>query len=530
MLNKGLSFRLPQPRNAGKALKSFKNGIDEYVKCLSKKFKLPETVFDNWRVHVIQCIKIKLETISNYSEKFLDTEKAFVELKKLQDKFVFIPTDKSGNNVSIVCTNFYLECIQNELVKSFTIVEDNADEIISKQKCKLKGFKILLDENCSDLASFYASCKQHKSPIKFRYITSTTNAVSKPLARVMKACFSSIQKEVIRDCNCKDYNRKDNAKTCWIINNNLSVRKSIFKCNRSISKADSICSYDFDTLYTSIPHDKLKYVISRIVDSSFESAGKQFIRVTAKNNGVFSDSDRKYKGTYIFDKNSIKDMFKYMIDNCFIVFKGKVYRQSIGIPMGIDPAPFIANLFLHHYENNYMYSLINSGDLHKAVKLSNFFRYLDDLLGLNDKGIFDQVAGTIYPCELALSRTDIGGKQADYLDMNISFDNKGFFHSKLYDKRDYFGFTVINFPCMAHSNIPSTPSYGIYLSQILRICRICTDSADFCTAIYKLSQDFLNKGFNKLKLAKKYNRFIDNYEKEWCKFGHLPVLPSCLHD
>ena len=180
----------------------------------------------------------------------------------------------------------------------------------------------------------------------------------------MKACFSSIQKEVIRDCNYKDYNRKDNAKTCWIINNNLSVRKSIFKCNRSISKADSICSYDFDTLYTSIPHDKLKYVISRIVDSSFESAGKQFIRVTAKNNGVFSDSDRKYKGTDIFDKNSIKDMFNYMIDNCFIVFKGKVYRQSIGIPMGIDPAPFIANLFLHHYENNYMYSLINSGDLH----------------------------------------------------------------------------------------------------------------------------------------------------------------------
>ena len=47
LLNKGIRFRLPQPRNAGKALKSFKNGIDEYVKSLSKKFKLPETVFDN---------------------------------------------------------------------------------------------------------------------------------------------------------------------------------------------------------------------------------------------------------------------------------------------------------------------------------------------------------------------------------------------------------------------------------------------------------------------------------------------------
>ena len=59
----------------------------------------------------------------------------------------------------------------------------------------LKSYYI--DENCSDLSLFYATCKQHKSTIKFRYITSTTNAVSKPSARVMKACFSSIPKEVI---------------------------------------------------------------------------------------------------------------------------------------------------------------------------------------------------------------------------------------------------------------------------------------------------------------------------------------------
>ena len=38
------------------------------------------------------------------------------------------------------------------------------------------------------------------------------------------------------------------------------------------------------------------------------------------------------------------ESFNYMADNCFILFiKGKVYRQTIGIPMGIDPAPFIAN-------------------------------------------------------------------------------------------------------------------------------------------------------------------------------------------
>ena len=59
---------------------------------------------------------------------------------------------------------------------------------------------------------------------------------------------------------------------------------------------------------------------------------------------AFSDSARKYKGTYIFDQ----------IDSCYIEFKGKVYRQHIGIPMGVDPAPFIANLFLHYSESRYI--------------------------------------------------------------------------------------------------------------------------------------------------------------------------------
>ena len=230
---------------------------------------------------------------------------------------------------------------------------------------------------------------------------------------------------------------------------------------------------------------------------------------------------------HILNKDKIKQLFNYMIDNCYIVFKGKVYRQNIGVPMGIDPAPFIANLFLHFYENRYVYSLINSGNLYNAKKLANNFRYLDDLLGLNDKGFFSQVNSTIYPVELALSRTDRDGTQADYLDMNIDI-NGNFFNSKLFDKRDSFNFRVINFPCITYSNIPSIPSYGIFISQILRICRICTQYADFCTAINRLSQEFLNKGFDKLVLSKKFERFLEKYEREWAKFGCLPEIPTCL--
>ena len=110
----------------------------------------------------------------------------------------------------------------------------------------------------------------------------------------------------------------------------------------------------------------------------------------------------------------------------------------------------------------------------KARALSNFFRYLDDLLGLNDKGFFGQFSNTIYPPELNLSRTDSNGVQADYLDLDIDFGFLGFYNIKLFDKRDGFNFKVISYPCLTYSNVSTSQSYGIYLSQLLRVSRICT--------------------------------------------------------
>ena len=176
-----------------------------------------------------------------------------------------------------------------------------------------------------------------------------------------------------------------------------------------------------------------------------------------------------------------------------------------------------------------MHSLINSGNLVKAKKLSNNFRYLDDLLGLNDRGLFGEACVSIYPPELTLySRTDNGSVQADYLDMDIKIDSDGFFAVKLFDKRDAFKFKVINYPCMTYSNVPSLPSYGIYLSQLIRICRICTSHFGFVPAMQKLTQEFLNKGFDKNILLKYFTKCIDSYELEWSKFGVLPEIPATL--
>ena len=81
---------------------------------------------------------------------------------------------------------------------------------------------------------------------------------------------------------------------------------------------------------------------------------------------------------------------------------------------------------------------------------------------------------------------------------------------------------------MTYSNIPTMSSYGIYLSQLIRVCRICTEYSDFCTAVLKITKEFLNKGFDKVILSRFFRKFITNYELEWSKFGVELEMPTYL--
>ena len=49
----------------------------------------------------------------------------------------------------------------------------------------------------------------------------------------------------------------------------------------------------------------------------------------------------------------------------------------------------------------------------------------------------------------------------------LEFDDSGQISTKIYDKRDDFNFKIINFPNIC-SNIPASPAYGVYISQLIR--------------------------------------------------------------
>ena len=82
------------------------------------------------------------------------------------------------------------------------------------------------------------------------------------------------------------------------------------------------------------------------------------------------------------------------------------------------------------------------------------------------------MVGQIYPIELQLNKANSSGTEAPILDLNLSLTN-GIVSSKIYDKRDDFNFDVVYFPFL-DGDVPRSPSYGVYISQLICFARVCS--------------------------------------------------------
>ena len=80
----------------------------------------------------------------------------------------------------------------------------------------------------------------------------------------------------------------------------------------------------------------------------------------------------------------------------FIRFGTKLYRQTIGIPMGTNCAPLVADLFLFFVMREKSLSRENQADIIEAFNSTS--RYFDDLLNI-DNIYFDQMVDRVYPTE-----------------------------------------------------------------------------------------------------------------------------------
>ena len=135
------------------------------------------------------------------------------------------------------------------------------------------------------------------------------------------------------------------------------------------SKPKNIITYDFSTLYTSIPHEKLKEQIKLLIQKAFHGMNKKFIKITTYK-AYWSNKKTVSSTASSIDEHSLTLLIDWLIDNTYVEVGNIILRQTIGIPMGTDCAPYLANLFLFSYEFTYLNTLLKQ----KKFNILNKFR------------------------------------------------------------------------------------------------------------------------------------------------------------
>ena len=127
-----------------------------------------------------------------------------------------------------------------------------------------------------------------------------------------------------------------------------------------------------------------------------------------------------------------------------MVFAGKVFKQIVGIPIWINCAPLLADIFLYSYEAEFIQSLLSTGRKQLASRFNFTYRYIDDVFSINNPE-FENYLGQMYPVELEIKDTTESSISASSLDLLLSIGRDGQLHTSIYDKRDDFNFHITNF-------------------------------------------------------------------------------------
>ena len=157
--------------------------------------------------------------------------------------------------------------------------------------------------------------------------------------------------------------------------------------------------------------------------------------------------------------------------------------------MGTKYALLVADLFLICYGRDFMMSLSDDKQADVIDAFNTTFRYLDDILNINNV-YFDNMVGQTYPSELQLNKANTSDTEAAFLDLHLSISND-IVSTKIYDKRDDFDFEIVNFQFL-DGDVPGSKSYRVYISILILWIFYVVSIPDLCTLYYFSKWIFFN--------------------------------------
>ena len=129
---------------------------------------------------------------------------------------------------------------------------------------------------------------------------------------------------------------KDKVRICF---GPLKIRMKMNKLKSRSFRASSLSTYDFCSLYTTPPHNLIKE----------NSEGSLYLAMEECFGCCFSTSE-KHRNYTLWSYQKVYEALTFLLDNIYVRFGPKLFRQSVNIPTGTNYAPLVADLFLLYYE------------------------------------------------------------------------------------------------------------------------------------------------------------------------------------
>ena len=529
----GPKYRETPPIDWAQAEEEILKDLEPLVNRWAGKAALQDSLWLDWKKRISLLISrhiLSLKgTLVHQPLPGLQHPRVKRSLQELHRHYVVVPADKAANNVIIVCKHFYLSSIVKELLnnsdKTFEHISTLSTTIIQSLITQLKNnFCLETPEAYELLSSLYWSAKMHKDPPAARFITASHRCVLKELStlltRVLKTLIGPLKGL------CASFRNSTNVSPWWVIDNSTAVLKCIKVMNER-GQAKTVHSFDFKTLYTKIPHESIKKELKWVVKQAFQVAArseKPFLKVSSKTVAF-----RKTKGgsSRNLSQDKVVSMIEFLIDNLYIEVGDRVFRQCVGIPMGTDCAPFLANLYLFALEYKYLDGLHKKKDHKKLLEFRHCFRYIDDLLTINNSIASDFDFSCIYPSELILERTNRTDYRTEFLDLSIVVNDRKFILS-IYDKTDDFDFSVVKYPHLS-GNTHFKRSHGLISGILLRLT-VCSHFEQFAQRAKEATSRLIERGFSKKLLKSAAQKFFSTYDHITRKYSRnkQTFVDSCF--
>jgi hypothetical protein len=340
--------------------------------------------FADFAKHVLKANEFVLHALPGNFDRFLSA------VRSLQQHYVFSYVDKASNNVCIVCKKSYIQAMWSDLGSNavFSNVTHQwpggAAALASDMQSTLSAdgrFDCMVHDK--QTLPYYAGIgKFHKQPLKFRYLSCSSNMVLTTPSIYITRFLAGVKPDVFSLWDTLHRQLQGilppgQMHMPWMIfsSDQLLPVLQAFR-NRGMAWDEVVrrgmhSTYDFERLYTNIPQSDLKARIGQLVDQIFalrphmsavkvyrqKGLGLKWLQQTPIDTAVWCASDRGQR-YQIFNLASIKFLLNYLIDHTYVEFTGHLYHQILGIPMGISPAVYVSNYYLLTYELSFFEQLL----------------------------------------------------------------------------------------------------------------------------------------------------------------------------